>query len=33
MVRLFINSFVVLFAHVDQYKKQFITINITNWDK
>jgi hypothetical protein len=33
MVHLSIQSFAVLFAHVDPYKKQFITISITIWDK
>jgi hypothetical protein len=33
MVHLFIQSFALLFAHVDPYKKQFVTINTTIWDK
>jgi hypothetical protein len=33
MVHLFIQSFVLLFAHVDSYKKQIITVNTTIWDK
>jgi hypothetical protein len=33
MVHLFIQSFALLFANVDPYKKQFITVNTIIWDK